>query len=110
MKTDTEIAVQDSLDEKELEQSLDPRIAKIVMILRKSGIETFESCEGGPGHSYLEPTVRFHGELPEGFKAYSVALYHELKVNALRRIYLHQDGELKGPWWEMTFILPTTAC
>lgn len=88
-----------------LEQSLDPGIAKIVMTLRRAGIETFESCEGGPGHSYPEPTVRFHGEYPEGFKAYSIALYHGLRVDALRRIYNHDDGELKGPWWEMTFVL-----
>ena len=25
-------------------------------------METFESCEGGMGHAFLEPTVRFHLE------------------------------------------------
>ena len=93
-------------DEIEFEQSLDPGIAQAVMILRKEGIETFESCQGGPGHSYLEPTIRFHGEYPEGFRAYSVALYNGLRVHSLRRIYEHQGEELKGPWWEMTFDVP----
>lgn len=30
------------------------------------GIETFESCQGGSGHSFPEPTVRFEGGLAEG--------------------------------------------
>ncbi len=29
---------------------LDPGIADYVIALREAGIETFESCEGGPGH------------------------------------------------------------
>ena len=30
--------------------------------LRSEGIKTFESCDGGDGHAYTEPTVRFAGE------------------------------------------------
>ena len=33
----------------------------------QAGIETFESCPGGPGHAYAEPTVRFYGDRSEGF-------------------------------------------
>ncbi len=29
----------------------------MVEVLRAAGVETFESCEGGAGHSYPEPTV-----------------------------------------------------
>jgi hypothetical protein len=46
---------------------LDPGIGPYVDVLRAAGIETFESCEGGDGHAYAEPTVRFAGgreELP----------------------------------------------
>src|SRR5213594_2830084 len=83
---------------------LDPGIRLAVEILINAGIETFESCEGGPGHSYSEPTVRFHGERPEGFKALSVAMYDgRLKVIALRRVWPIQDGEPVGPWWELVF-------
>jgi len=39
-----------------------------VRILSEAAIETFESCRGGEGHAYPEPTVRFHGERGEGFK------------------------------------------
>jgi hypothetical protein len=40
---------------------LDPGIAPYVDALRAEGVETFESCEGGDGHAYPEPTVRFAG-------------------------------------------------
>lgn len=82
---------------------LDPGIERHVLILREGGVETFESCEGGPGHSYLEPTVRFHGEKYEGFRALAIALQNGLPVAELRRSWVLEDGELTGPLWEMTF-------
>lgn len=42
-----------------------------VLVLREDGVETFESCQGGPGRSFLEPTIRFQGGQAEGFKALS---------------------------------------
>jgi hypothetical protein len=88
------------------ESSLDPGIRNAVMILRENGIETFESCQGGKGHCSEEPFIRFHGYQPEGLKAVSVSLYAGLRVVELRRIWTIRDGELQGPWWEMTFALP----
>ena len=85
------------------EPPLDPGIAHVVQALRKAGVETFESCEGGPGHAYPEPTVRFHGEQPEGYRAVAVALYAGLQVSELRRVWPVNRGELTGPWWELTF-------
>ena len=84
---------------------LDTEIAPIVENLRAHGIETFESCQGGDDHSYPEPTVRFHGQKGAGFRALAVAFEHGLRVTALRRIWLIQDGEPVGPYWEMTFRL-----
>ena len=52
---------------------LDPGIAAYVDALRDAGVETFESCEGGSGHAYPEPTVRFGGGPGEGFRALAVA-------------------------------------
>jgi hypothetical protein len=83
---------------------LDKGIEKEVDILFDHGIETYESCEGGDGHAYPEPTVRFHGDRSEGFKALAIAMQNGLSVSALRRIWTVIDGEPKGPWWEMTFI------
>lgn len=87
------------------EPALDPGIERIVITLRQGGVETYESCQGGAGHAFPEPTVRFHGSAAEGFRAYAWAMQHALPVTALRRIYNVLDGELVGPHWEMTFYL-----
>ena len=71
-----------------------------------AGIETYESCEGGQGHAYHEPTVRFHGARPEGYKAVSVALSAGFQVKELKRVWPLLDGELTGPYWEITLIYP----
>lgn len=84
-------------------EPLDPGIAAAVMLLRAAGVETFESCEGGPGHSYTEPTIAFHGPPSEGFRAYAVALQHQLPIWSLRRTWSHENNELTGPRWELVF-------
>jgi len=88
------------------EPPLDEGIREIVVTLIAHGVETFESCEGGPGHSYPEPTVRFEGDLSEGPRAVSVALGYGLPVSRLRRTWAIRDCMLHGPWWEMTFATP----
>ena len=84
--------------------SLDPGVAPYVDVLDAAGIETYESCQGGDGHSYPEPTVRFHGERGQGFRALAVALQYGFPVRALRRIWtVDTDGHPHGPNWELTF-------
>lgn len=87
---------------------LDPGIAVAVRALFEAGIETFESCEGGIGHAYAEPTVRFHGDHAEGLRALAIAMRAALPVRELRRVWPVLDNEPTGPWWELTF-KPTTA-
>jgi hypothetical protein len=82
---------------------LDPGIRRYVLALRFGGIQTFDSCEGGFGHSFSEPTIRFHGGNTEGFKALAVAKEFGLPVSKLRRSYTIEDGWPTGPWWEMIF-------
>jgi len=82
---------------------LDEGIRDIVLTLTGNGIETFESCQGGEGHSFPEPTVRFEGSSGEGLRALSIALDHGLPVYRLRRAWGIVDGAIHGPWWEMTF-------
>ena len=89
--------------EKSLDLALDPGIRSYVLALRDGGVETFESCEGGDGHAFVEPTVRFHGPVSAGFRAYAVACERGLPVAALRLAYPVKDKMLTGPWWEMTF-------
>lgn len=87
----------------------DRAIRHIVELLRNEGVETFESCQGGAGHAFPEPAVRFHGDREEGFRALACALRLELPVAELRRYWQVVDGEPRGPYWEMTFRLPAPA-
>ncbi|MER8950228.1 hypothetical protein [Mesorhizobium sp. M0809] len=87
----------------ELDMPMDAGIAPYVHVLRREGIETYESCQGGPGHVFPEPTIRFHGGRGEGFKAFAIATTHGLPVYAVRRIWTVDDGELTGPFWEIVF-------
>lgn len=83
---------------------LDPGIEQAVRALRAAGIDTFESCEGGKGHAYPQPTVRFRGDRTEGWKALAAAAQDGLQVAELRRVWPILDGEPTGPWWELTFV------
>jgi hypothetical protein len=94
---------EDPMGRNPLPDSLDLGIKRYVEILFAGGIETFESCEGGDGHSYAEPTVRFHGGKGEGFKALAIAQQHDLPVDDLRRIWVIIDDSPTGPYWELTF-------
>jgi hypothetical protein len=81
---------------------LDRGIEKAVHILQANGVETFESCEGGKGHAYPEPTIRFHGGHAEGYRVVTIALHHGLQVSSLRRTWdCLYGGELTGPVWEL---------
>ena len=83
---------------------LDPEIKKEVLTLRASGVETFQSCQGGEGHADPDPTVRLHGGRSEGIRALSIAMSNGLKVYTLSRTWRIEDGEIVGPWWELTFV------
>jgi len=79
------------------EPPLDEGIRDVVEVLIECSVETFESCQGGEGHSFPVPTVRFEGEMSEGLRAVSVALAYGFRVSELRRTWRVQDGMLHGP-------------
>jgi hypothetical protein len=85
---------------------MDAGIREAVRILIENGIETIQSCQGGTGHAYPEPTVEFTGSFGAGFRALAVAMEHGLQVSELRRVWSMQDGEPVGPHWAMTFRIP----
>jgi hypothetical protein len=91
------------MEQCEFDSPLDAGIRDAVLVLVAGGVETFESCEGGPGHAYPEPTVRFYGNRAEGFRALGVAMQAGLSVAGLRRVWPILDDEPTGPWWELTF-------
>jgi hypothetical protein len=83
---------------------LDPGIEKAVRRLQACGIETFESCEGGEGHAFPEPTIRFHGTPEAGWRAVGVCLAYGLRILCLRRAwYVLDANEPTGPHLEITF-------
>jgi len=88
------------------QNDIDPGIVKEVRVLADNGVETIESCQGGQGHPFPEPTVRFAGDQGEGMRALGIAMRHGLRVAELRRVWSVVDGEPVGPVWEMTFDHP----
>jgi len=88
---------------KKLKHEFDKGIRREVEILQAAGIETFESCQGGKGHTFPEATVRFNGGHTEGLRALHVALSNRLNAYNLRRVWGISEGEVNGPWWEITF-------
>lgn len=91
-------------DTAEFDPPLDADIARAVLSLRRHDIETFESCQGGAGHAYPAPTVRFHGDTSEGFRALAAAMKEGLPVAELRRVWPILENEPTGPSWEITFV------
>lgn len=83
---------------------LDPGIERAVNLLREARVETFESCEGGAGHAFPEPTIRFGmGRPEEGWKA-GTCLAFGLLVTVLRLVwYIELGHHPTGPYWELTF-------
>lgn len=82
---------------------LDPGIRQAVLTLRREGVETFESCEGGAGHAFPDPTIKFHGSSWAGYRALAIAMENGLPVLRMQRVYGISDGQLEGPWWELVF-------
>jgi len=82
---------------------LDPGIELYVTTLRRWGVGTCQSCQGGLGHSYPEPTVEFHGDSGALHHALWVALSHGLPVVEVRRSWNVIDMELRNPVWQMIF-------
>ncbi len=41
----------------EFDPPLDPGISEFVAVLQSKGVETYESCQGGDGHAFFEPTI-----------------------------------------------------
>jgi len=85
------------------EYFVDAGIAHEVLTLHRCGIETFESCDASQGHTFTEPTIRFHGGVGEGAKAFAFAMDCGLKPCAIKRTWSVIGNEMVGPDWEMTF-------
>ena len=83
---------------------LDAGIAHAVYVMRAGGFETFQSCQGGRGHSYPAATIEFHGDLTEGFRAFAWARTNRLRVAEIEYVWETMDDYPGSrPCWRMVF-------
>jgi hypothetical protein len=69
---------------------IDPLILPAVEILNTHGFKTFESCQGGEGHCYAEPTVRFFGSDFDLIRAYEICQSYRLNVYEAKRVFIKE--------------------
>lgn len=89
--------------EEALLKVVDRGIRDRMRIMCAGGFETFESCQGGKGHAYPVPTICFHGNTSEGFRAIAWLRTHGIEPVDLRRYWSIEHGEPHGPHWQITF-------
>lgn len=83
---------------------LDPGIVQAVHALADYGIDTFSSCQGGPGHGGYQgmPVVLFHGDENAGLWAVWLLETQGFKVQALSRHWDLDHGLPRQPAWQVT--------
>lgn len=84
-------------ERREFDPPPDEDIRPCVEVLRHHGVETFGSCQSGPGHSSSEPVIRLEGNDYEGYRAPSMALAHGLPVAHLQQAWNVDKRILEGP-------------
>jgi hypothetical protein len=91
-------------------EGLDAGIAKVVSILNQHGFRTFESCQGGEGHFFLVPTVRFEGNDFDLIRAYELCTLYKINVTEAKRVYKKTPiygevdrGLIIGEGWDSAF-------
>lgn len=85
---------------------MDLGIVRAVQILMDADFATYESCQGGEGHAYAEPTIRFKGTPACGWRALAVLMTYGLPVDRLSQTWVLNYGVPDGPCWEVTFTRP----
>lgn len=86
-------------------RALDPGIRFAVRVLHASGFETCQSCQGGKGHSYLEPTVEMiaTSDDADGFGAVAALQSYGLPVAAVAIVWPVRHGLPYEKNWRITF-------
>lgn len=82
---------------------LDTGIRFPVKVLHAYGFETCQSCEGGDGHSYPEPTVDLVGsaETTPGFAALHYLNAYGLDVQAVAQVWDVAHGRIHEVVWRV---------
>jgi len=81
---------------------IDPDIAPALHALADYGIDTFSSCQGGPGHGGGMASIMFHGDEHAGLWAVWLLEAQGFRVQALSRTWDLDFGQPRSPFWEVT--------
>ena len=86
-------------------EGLDRGIRFAVRVLHAAGFDTCQSCQGGKGHSYDEPTVEMvaTGDDSRGFGALDALRSYGLPVSAVALVWPCQNGAPYEKNWRITF-------
>lgn len=86
-------------------RELDAGIRFAVRVLHAAGFETCQSCQGGKGHAYLEPTVEMiaGADDAEGFGALAALRGYGLPLSELSIVWHVRSGLPHEKNWRITF-------
>jgi len=84
-------------------EDIDPGIAAAVHALADYGIDTFSSCQGGPGHAAYggAAVILFHGDEHAGLWAVWLLEAQGFRVWELSRVW-DLDHLPREPFWQVT--------
>jgi len=80
---------------------LDQGIIAAVHALADYGVETFSSCQAGPGHGAMMPEVLFRGGEHAGLWAVWLLETQGFKVQSLARYWDLDHGLPREPFWQV---------
>lgn len=105
MKKPREMPIRDTMWPDKSYAGLDPGIRFAVRVLHAEGFETCQSCQGGKGHAYDEPTVEMiaSGDDTRGFGALDALRSYGLPVNAVALVWPIKNGTPYEKNWRITF-------
>lgn len=87
-------------------EGIDAGVRFAVKVLHAAGIKTGQSCQGGAGHSYPEPTVDLMTDGADdalGFAALAALRAYGLPVSSAALMWNVVGSRPDGPLWRISF-------
>jgi hypothetical protein len=100
--------IQNKMATEDFYAALDAGIRFAVRVLHAAGFDTCQSCQGGSGHPYHEPTVDMAagGHDSHGFGALAALNAYGLPVADLSLVWPIANGLPYEKLWRITFTKP----
>lgn len=104
-KTKSAIPIRDMMAPEDWYQTLDTGIRFAVRVLHANGFETCQSCQGGKGHAYGQPTVDMvaTADDAQGFGALAALQSYGLPVDSISIFWNICNGLPYEKLWRITF-------